>query len=211
MKSTFSNFDDSDFLSITESGFSFRWTLYTLIGFVLSLLLIEVGERPDIGIIEGLIGGTIIGIVQWIVLQPYLKGAWWWIIISSLSWAIMGWSGLGAIGWTAPRTLSLSLRFFYGMLEGARTGFILSVGQYLLLSRHVPYAWRWVFLNTFIWAISLTCGWTIGGLLRIQFNQFLGDVVGLGLLWLLTAALNSFALKMLFTYPDSSFNDHRSN
>lgn len=180
-----------------ESGFGIQWTIHTLIGFLLSLLLIEIGERPDIGVLEGLIGGTIMGILQWMVLRPHLKQSGWWIAISAISWAIMGWSGLGAIGWIAPRTLNISVRLLYGFWEGAKVGFVLGVGQYVLLSHQVPQAWRWIIASVLDWAIALACGWALGGLLRLQFSQFLGDVIGLGCVWLLVGGLTGFALTLL--------------
>lgn len=180
-----------------ESGFGIQWTIHTLMGFLLSLLLIEIGERPDIGVLEGLIGGTIIGILQWMVLRPHLKQSGWWIAISAISWGIMGWSGLGAVGWIAPRTLNISVRLLYGLWEGAKVGFVLGVGQYVLLSHQVPQAWRWIIASVLDWAIALACGWALGGLLRLQFRQFLGDVIGLGCLWLLVGGLTGFALTLL--------------
>lgn len=189
-----------------ESSFGIQWTIHTLMGFLLSLLLIEIGERPDIGVLEGLIGGTIIGILQWMVLRPHLKQSGWWIAISAISWGIMGWSGLGAVGWIAPRTLNISVRLLYGFWEGAKVGFVLGVGQYVLLSHQVPQAWRWILASVLDWAIALACGWALGGLLRLQFRQFLGDVIGLGCAWLLVGGLTGFALTLLLNRRKSEKN-----
>ncbi len=180
-----------------NSGFVVQWTLNTLMGFLLSLLLIEVGERPDIGLIEGLTGGTLIGIMQWLVLRSYVPQAWLWVILSSVSWAAIAGSGLGPIGWIAPRTLSLPIRLYYGLWEGAKVGLILGTGQSLLLMQKVPQAWRWIVASTLDWAIALTCGWAMGGWLRIQFDRFLGDVIGLGCMWMIVGGLTGFALTLL--------------
>jgi hypothetical protein len=41
----------------TRFDFALLWTLATFSGFLLSLLLIEIGEKPDIGVLEAAIGG----------------------------------------------------------------------------------------------------------------------------------------------------------
>ncbi|MDJ1177677.1 hypothetical protein PJF56_02250 [Roseofilum sp. BLCC_M91] len=180
-----------------EAGFGIQWTVHTLIGFLLSLLLIEIGERPDMGITEGFIGGAIVGLMQSMVLLPHLKHAGWWMVVSAICWGIMGWGDLGAIGWIAPRTLDISVRLIYGLWEGAKVGLVLGVGQYVLLSHQVPQAWRWILASVLDWAIALACGWALGGLLRLQFRQFLGDVMGLGCAWLIVGGLTGFALTLL--------------
>lgn len=41
----------------TRLSFIFLWTFATFGGFLLSLLFIEVGDKPDIGLVEAAIGG----------------------------------------------------------------------------------------------------------------------------------------------------------
>ena len=42
------------------------WTGLTWLAFVSSLLLVEVGERSDVSLLEGTLGGLLIGLAQWL-------------------------------------------------------------------------------------------------------------------------------------------------
>ncbi|MEQ8462981.1 hypothetical protein [Coleofasciculus sp. E1-EBD-02] len=174
-----------------------QWLLVTLLGFVASLFWIEIGERPDINMIEGIIGGTIIGFAQWLVLRRYLSSAWWWIIASLLGWGVMGLSSFGVIGWFAPRTMRLFPRLVYGVVDGATLGLILGMAQWWVLRQYVSKAWGWIFTNTLYWAISLAVGWIVGGLLRRFTQMFLSEVLGLGVTWMLVAGLTGITLIRL--------------
>ncbi|MEQ9356079.1 hypothetical protein [Coleofasciculus chthonoplastes] len=181
----------------TSGSFCLQWLLVTLLGFVASLFWIEIGERPDIGIIEGIIGGTIIGFAQWLVLRRHLSAAWWWIIVSFLGWGVMGLSSFGVIGWFAPRTMRLFPRLVYGVVDGATLGLILGMAQWWVLRQYVSKAWGWIFANSLYWSISLAVGWIVGGLLRRFTQMFLSEVLGLGVTWMLVAGLTGISLIRL--------------
>ena len=181
----------------TSGSFCLKWLLVTLLGFVASLFWIEIGERPDIGVLEGIIGGTIIGFTQWLVLRRHLSSAWWWIIASLLGWGVMGLSSFGVIGWFAPRTMRLFPRLVYGIVDGATLGLILGMAQWWVLRQYVTQAWGWIFANSLNWSISLAVGWIIGGILRHFTHLFLSEVVGLGVTWMLVAALMGMTLIRL--------------
>ncbi|MEQ9625521.1 hypothetical protein [Coleofasciculus chthonoplastes] len=181
----------------TSGSFWLQWLLVTLLGFVASLFWIEIGERPDIGIIEGIIGGTIIGLAQWLVLRRHLSLAWWWIIASLLGWGVMGLSSFGVIGWFAPRTMRLFPRLVYGVIDGATLGLILGMAQWWVLRQYVSKAWGWIFTNSLNWSISLAVGWIVGGLLRRFTQMFLSEVLGLGVTWMLVAGFTGMTLIRL--------------
>lgn len=49
-----------------------QWVALTSLGYLLSLFFIEVGERPDLGAIQGAIGGIAIGVMKpRMTLAPY--------------------------------------------------------------------------------------------------------------------------------------------
>ncbi len=175
-------------------GFWLQWVLVTIIGFLVSLYWVEVGERPDIRAVEGAIGGAVIGLAQWLVLRQRFSQAWWWVLASLVSWGLMGGSGFGAVGWVAPRTLSIPLRVAFGVVNGAIVGGLMGMAQWLVLSKQIPKAWRWILANIVAWAIGLTLGWTIGAVLRLVTGIFLGEVVGLALGWVAVAAITGVAL-----------------
>ncbi|MGK7900480.1 MAG: hypothetical protein AB4352_03520 [Hormoscilla sp.] len=174
-----------------------QWVLATVGGFGLSLLLIEIGERPDMGVWEGLIGGGAIGLGQWLVLRGRISHAWWWIVASIVGWGLIGASDLGALGWAAPRTMQIPLRLIFGFADGLQIGCWLGALQWLVLSRQVPFAWLWTLVSTGSWAIGMAIGWGVGGMLRQATNFFLGDVVGLAVAWLVVGGLTGIALARL--------------
>lgn len=175
-------------------GFWLQWILVTLLGFLLSLLLIEIGESPHLGIREGVIGGAVIGLAQFLVLRRYIRQAWWWIVASMLSWGLLGLSSLSPLGWVVPRTTIFTARIFYGALFGTLIGVCQGVAQWLVLKPRIPKAWRWILISSLCWAIALAFGWTVGGVLRLLSQLFLGDVVGLTVAWLGVGILQGIAL-----------------
>ncbi|HBB31216.1 MAG TPA: hypothetical protein DDZ80_16420 [Cyanobacteria bacterium UBA8803] len=181
-------------------AFWLRWLAVTLGGFLASLFWIEIGERPDIGLIEGMLGGATIGFAQSLVLRRHFSPAWWWGLANMLSWGLIGFSIFGATGWIAPRSLNLALRLFYGIINGAQIGFVLGVGQWLVLRLQVPNAWRWIAASTLCWSIGLAVGWIVGGILRLVTHLFLGEVVGLAVAWIVVGATTGLALIFLVDF-----------
>lgn len=171
-----------------------RWWVLTSFGYLLSLFFVEVGERPDLGPIQAAIGGSIIGLLQALMLGQSFSLAWRWILACALGWGILAGSGIGAMGWVAPRTDILSIRFVSGLVLGEVCGLVLGILQWLALRSRLRGSWRWICLNPLCWAISLSLGWTIGGLLRSRFQLFLSEVVGLGITWVLVGATTGLAL-----------------
>ncbi|HEY9665764.1 MAG TPA: hypothetical protein V6C91_03120 [Coleofasciculaceae cyanobacterium] len=175
-------------------GFWFQWVLVTFLGFLVSLYWIEVGEKPDIRIIEAAIGGVAIGLAQWFVLRQKFFYAEWWIVASFVSWSFLESSGIGAIGWVAPRTLSIPIRIIFGVVTGAQVGALMGVAQWLVLWKQVENAWRWILASTVSWALALALGWMVGGVLRLVTGIFLAEVVGLALVWILVGVMTGVTL-----------------
>ncbi len=175
-------------------GFWLQWVLVTFVGFLLSLYWVEIGERSDISAVEGAIGGDVIGLAQWLVLRQQFSQAWWWVLASIVSWGLLAASGIGALGWVAPRTTYIPLRLVYGILNGIIIGAFLGVAQWFVLNKQVKIGWQWVLVSTIGWAIGLTLGWVLGGVLRYFTGIFLAEIVGLTLGWVIVAAITGFAL-----------------
>jgi Flp pilus assembly pilin Flp len=174
-----------------------QWILVTTVGFLLSLYWVEIGERSDIRAAEGAIGGIAIGLAQWLVLKGRFSPTGCWIFASMLSWALLGGSPLGALGWVAPKVMSIPVRIFYGIIEGAITGVIIGVGQWWVLKNHVKQAWLWILASIVGWVMGLTFAWVVGAVLREFTGVFLGEVVGLTLGWFIVAAITGVALCYL--------------
>jgi len=174
-----------------------QWVALTSLGYLLSLFFIEVGERPDLGAIQGAIGGIAIGVMQASILKQPLNFSWQWVLACAVGWGLLAGSGAGAIGWIAPRTEILSIRFVSGLAFGEACGIVLGIVQWLVLRQSVRAAWRWICINPLCWAAGLSVGWTAGGLLRSRFHLFLAEVVGLGVSWAIVGATTGLALMKM--------------
>ncbi|MGB3787851.1 MAG: hypothetical protein WA949_07565 [Phormidesmis sp.] len=173
------------------------WTGLTWLAFLSSLLFVEVGERVDLSVGEGLIGGGLVGLAQYLVLRPYLPGAYRWLVASFVSWGALTLFHVGALGWMAPATLNLTLRGGFGFLQGAYVGLGLGVGQWLAMRRQVTMAWRWVPISGVIWALAIAMGWVVGGGLRAISDLFVSEVIGLAVAWGAIAALSGVGMVLL--------------
>jgi hypothetical protein len=75
---------------------SLRWVLATTLGFFIAALIIKILNRTEIinsffrefSIFPHLLGGIIMSFAQYQTLKKALQKAYWWIIISGISWTI---------------------------------------------------------------------------------------------------------------------------
>ncbi|MCC5651275.1 hypothetical protein LC609_15815 [Nostoc sp. XA013] len=166
--------------------FTSLWTFATFGGFLLSLLFIEVGEKPDIGVVEVAIGSIAIALPQGCLLKEPVYCIRW-ILSSLLGWSIITALGIGAVGWIVPSTQILPLRILSGAIYGALGGLGIGLAQWLAIPQ--PVAWRWIFVSSASWAVALPVGSAFGMILRHLTQLFFGEVMGLGITWLLVGIL----------------------
>ncbi len=178
-------------------SFWFQWVLATGLGFLVSLLFVEIGVRPHLGAISGAVGSSVIAIAQWLVLRRRLYQITWWIIATITAWVLIGSSSLGALGWIAPRTELLTIRLLYGLIDGAIVGTVLGLGQWFVLNRYFSNAAWWIPISSLSWAVALPSGWAVGGILRSITGLFFGEVIGLAFTWLAISALSGFGFLSL--------------
>ncbi|MEA5469498.1 hypothetical protein [Spirulina sp. 06S082] len=181
-------------------GFWIGWVVATFLGFLLSLLFVEVGEIPDVTAVYGAIGGGIIGLMQGLVLLRRVDRLREWILVNAIAVGIMAWVGLGAIGWVAPRTDFLVIRLTYGIVLGAIAGIVSGTMQSFVLRHTIPFPYLWAVLNSVCWGFSLGVGWTIGGILRSLTHLYLSEAIGLGLTWICSSTIMGFALTSLLQW-----------
>ncbi len=187
------------------------WSGLTWLAFGVSLLFIEVGERKELSVVDGLIGGALVGLAQWLALKSHIRNAHQWILVSALSWGALALFQLGAIGWMAPETPILWIRAVMGLFYGAYVGAGLGAGQWWVIKKQVDQAWRWIPLMSGIWAIAIAIGWTIGGELRIVSHLFVSEVVGLGLAWGAIATLSGLAIVKMLYQSNRQISDETSD
>ncbi|WP_375511363.1 hypothetical protein [uncultured Nostoc sp.] len=181
----------------TRFGFTLLWTLATFGGFLLSLLFIEVGEKPDIGVIEAAIGGFAIALPQGSLLKEPIYCIRW-ILSSLLGWSIITAIGIGAVGWIVPSTQIFPVRILSGAVYGALGGLGIGLAQSLAIPQ--PMAWRWIFVSSASWAVAVPVGSAVGMILHRLMQLFLGEVMGLAITWLLVGILtgmNAHKLRCL--------------
>lgn len=181
-----------------------RWTVFTWLAFLISLLFVKIGEEGDIWVVESLLGGGLIGLAQWQVLRPYLPGAHRWIVASALGWGALTLFHIGTVGWIVPGTANLWLRGLLGILYGGYAGLALGASQWLAIRQQVAQAWRWIPLSSGSWAVAIALGWLIGGGLRATSHLFVSEVIGLGVAWGAIAALSGLGIVGLLQSPDKS-------
>ncbi len=182
-----------------QFGWSFwvQWVLATGLGFLVSLLFVEIGIRPYLGGISGAVGSSVIAIAQWLVLRQRFSQISWWIIATITAWLLIGSSNFGALGWIAPRTDLMSIRLLYGFFDGIVVGVIIGLGQGFVLNRYFSNAVWWIPISSLSWAVALPSGWVIGGILRANTGLFFAEVIGLTITWLAIAALSGFGFLRL--------------
>ncbi|MEM6449870.1 MAG: hypothetical protein AAF703_06110 [Cyanobacteria bacterium P01_D01_bin.105] len=170
------------------------WTSLTWLAFLVSLAVIEVGERGDISFVDGLLGGGLVGFAQWLMLRSHVQRSHRWIWLSALYWGALSLLHIGALGWTAPNTPSLTVRVGAGLFYGFYVGLTLGVGQWWVMRNSLIRAWRWALLSAGIWSVSMAFGWLVGGGLRSVSHLFVAEVFGLIIAWGMMAILSGIAI-----------------
>ena len=185
----------SNYISL---NFTFKWVFATFLGFLLSLLMIEVSEKPDMSVLEAAIGSLTISIPQSYLLRQSISPEKW-VLSTLFSWIIIAVIGVGVLGWTVTISAFLPTRIFLGIIVGGIGGLLIGISQWCLaIPPSFPSSWKWIFVNIISWMIAMPIGSTIGLFLHRITNLFLGEVVGLAITWLLVAILTGIsAVKII--------------
>ncbi len=134
------------------------------------------------------VGVTVVGALQWLMLRRQLAGAAWWIVASLVSGVVAGgviYGVGGDAGFTAEVARDLDVGW---VVEAALYGAVLGVLQWLVL--------RWQVALSGLWVLASTVGWVVGdpvcsslmdfgALSWVVFGAVYGAITGLVLVWLL--------------------------
>jgi hypothetical protein len=135
----------------SEIGLWLGWTLATaggmLLGFLPTVLLVDVLNLGLAQIIVPVLAGTIIGFSQWIVLRRYVTTSSNWILAGGTSWAAGYVLGLLLVQ-TLPSTM------FVEVIGYLLFGVIVALVQWPVLRREIP--------NLFTWMLASSLGWAAG-------------------------------------------------
>ncbi|TAE58374.1 MAG: hypothetical protein EAZ76_13330 [Nostocales cyanobacterium] len=178
--------------------FILLWSVATVGGFIVSLLLIEIGEKPDVEVLETAVGALAIALPQSYLLRAKILPLSW-IISTMLGWVLITVVGVGALGWFVLSTKFLSFRIFYGIITGGIGGLVIGMTQWwLAIPPSVCWGWCWMFFSSAIWAIALCLGSVVGIIVYNSTNLFLGEIIGLGFTWLIVSILTGITAYKLF-------------
>ncbi len=117
--------------------------------------------RAVLGLIVGAAGGTVAGLLQWLVLLRQIKRDGWWILTSVVGWAV-AWAlfmgGVGVVDEFTVGTPGYELRLLMigaWFLGGAATGGL----QWLVLRRQFIRTGWWVAASTLSWSVGVAMQW----------------------------------------------------
>lgn len=134
-----------------EFGMWLKWTLATalgmLLGFLPSLVLVNVLDVVLARLIVPLWAGFLVGLAQWFVLRQYVNNVSDWVFAAGASWAA-GYA-LGLLIMNGLTNTGLDSFFGYVIF-----GVIVAIVQWPILRREIPHLWMWIAANVI--------GWTIG-------------------------------------------------
>ena len=184
-----------------EFGMWLEWTLATalgmLLGFLPSIVLVNLLDLTFARIIVPLWAGLLIGLAQWVVLRKYLNESSDWILAGGASWAVGFALGLLIMNGLTGTGLD-------GFIGYVLFGIIVAVVQWPLLRREIPNVWMWILANVL--------GWTAGFYLSqfaldLFFNEPVIDPVAStsvlsGVSGLVAGAITGVALVLIVRRPE---------
>jgi hypothetical protein len=180
----------------SEIGLWLGWTLATaggmLLGFLLTIPLVNLLDLGIAQIAVPVLAGTVIGFAQWIVLRRYLTAHSNWELADGGSWAAGYILGLLLVQ-------SLPNTFLIATLGYFLFGLIVAILQWPVLRREIPNLLVWVLANVVGWAVGF---WASQAVLPLFFTDPLvqpavsttviavtsglvaGAITGLALIWI---------------------------
>lgn len=134
------------------------WTAVTgvslLLGLLLAFLLVEVVNSfiaSEIRwLVDGVVAGTFVALVQWAYLQPKVRALGWWLIATVAGWL----AGL------LLTTLFVGPSFWNKIGGGVLGGFTIGFAQWLALDPENS--------RNHEWLITTAVGWTVASMIDMQ-------------------------------------------
>jgi hypothetical protein len=151
-----------------ELGLWLSWTLATaggmLVGFLLTLPLVNLLNLGFAQIAVPVLAGTVIGFAQWIVLGRFLTAASRWDWTDGISWVVGYILGLFLIQ-VLPSTI------FAAFIGYFLFGVIVALVQWPVLRREIPQIFTWIVASALAWAAGY---WVSQAVLSLFFT---GDLI----------------------------------
>jgi hypothetical protein len=183
-----------------ELGLWLGWTLATaggmLLGFLPTILLVNVLDLGLAQIAVPVLAGTVIGFAQWLVLRHYITASTHWDWTDGISWAAGYILGLLLIQMLPSTVFVVFIGYF---LFGA----IVALVQWPVLRREIPQVLTWLAASAIAWAVGY---WVSQAVLSLFTDPLIDPVVGTTVIavtsGLVAGAITGVALIWIVRKPE---------
>jgi hypothetical protein len=183
-----------------ELGLWLGWTLATaggmLLGFLPTILLVNVLNLGLAQIAVPVLAGTVIGFAQWLVLRRYITASTQWDWTDGISWAAGYILGLLLIQMLPSTVFVVFIGYF---LFGA----IVALVQWPVLRREIPQVLTWLVASAIAWAVGY---WVSQAVLSLFTDPLIDPVVGTTVIavtsGLVAGAITGVALIWIVRKPE---------
>lgn len=183
-----------------ELGLWLGWTLATaggmLLGFLPTILLVDVLSLGLAQIAVPVLAGTVIGFAQWLVLRRYVTASTRWDWTDGISWAAGYILGLLLIQLLPSAVFAAFIGYFL-------FGVIVALVQWPVLRREIPQVLTWLVASALAWAIGY---WVSRAVLSLFTNPMIEPVVGTTVIavtsGLVAGAITGVALIWIVRKPE---------
>ena len=183
-----------------ELGLWLGWTLATaggmLLGFLPTILLVNVLNLGLAQIAVPVLAGTVIGFAQWLVLRRYVTASTQWDWTDGISWAAGYILGLLLIQMLPSSIFVVFIGYFL-------FGVIVALVQWPVLRREIPQVFTWLAASALAWAVGY---WASQAVLSLFTDPLIDPVVGTAVIaitsGLVAGAITGLALIWIVRKPE---------
>ena len=183
-----------------ELGLWLGWTLATaggmLLGFLPTILLVDVLNLGLAQIAVPVLAGTVIGFAQWLVLRRYVTASTQWDWTDGISWAAGYILGLLLIQLLPSSVFAAFIGYFL-------FGVIVALVQWPVLRREIPQVFTWMVASAVAWAVGY---WVSQAVLSLFTDPLIDPVVGTTVIavtsGLVAGAITGLALIWIVRKPE---------
>jgi hypothetical protein len=183
-----------------ELGLWLGWTFATaggmLLGFLPTILLVNLLNLGLAQIAVPVLAGTAIGFAQWLVLRRYVTASTRWDWTDGISWAAGYILGLLLIQLLPSSVFTAFIGYFL-------FGVIVALVQWPVLRREIPQVFTWLVASAVAWAVGY---WVSQAVLSLFTDALIDPVVGTTVIavtsGLVAGAITGLALIWIVRKPE---------
>jgi hypothetical protein len=183
-----------------EFGLWLGWTFATaggmLLGFLPTILLVNVLDLGLAQIAVPVLAGTVIGFAQWLVLRRYITASTRWDWTDGISWAAGYVLGLLLIQLLPSTVFAAFIGYFL-------FGIIVALVQWPVLRREIPQVLTWLAASALAWALGY---WASQAVLSLFTDPLISPAVSTTVIavtsGLVAGAITGLALISIVRKPE---------